>query len=171
MATEQPIMTNGTDLLSLKAAAKRLDLPQSFLSWAVEGGFLQACRNAKGDWCLPAGEIEEGLKTLREEQASAKNRRLGAAQGLVASTASGGDDAAGRRQDTGRQTIPDPSLQASESRAGTDSELDYLRGLIKAQQASIDAKDSLIADLVRQMGRLSESALARLPAVGIPEEK
>lgn len=165
MATEQLIMTNGADLLSLKAAAKRLDLPQSFLSWAVEGGFLQACRNEKGDWCLPAGEIEEGLKALREEQASSKNRRLGAAQGLVASTASSGDDAAGP------QMVPDPSLQASENRAAAGSELDYLRGLIKAQQASIEAKDSLIADLARQMGRLSESALARLPAAGIPEEK
>ena len=55
--------------------------------------------------------------------------------------------------------------------AGAESELDYLRALIKAQQASIDAKDNLIADLARQIGKLSELALARLPVAGTPDEK
>ena len=171
MASEQSQTTNGADLLSLKAAADRLDLPHSFLSWAVEGGFLQACRNAKGDWCLPAGEIEAGLRALQEEQANSKSARLEAAEAQTPRPNVNGGGRARLQRDSGRRVMPDPSLRASDMGAGAETELDHLRALIKAQQASIDAKDNLIADLARQMGKVSELALARLPVAATPDEK
>ena len=170
MANEQSQTTNGADLLSLKAAAERLDLPHSFLSWAVEGGFLQASRNAKGDWCLPAGEIEAGLKALQEEQANSRSARLEDGEAQAPRLHSNGGRVRPQR-DSGRQGMPDPSLRPSDMGTPAETELDHMRAMIKAQQASIDAKDVLIADLARQMGKLSELALARLPVADTSDDK
>lgn len=167
MVVEQIQRTYGSDLMSLEAASERLDLTPSFLSWAIESGLLQAYRNATGDWCLPAGEIEKGLRAFQEEMESRKERLREGPPAALSDAAISED----KPPETEERQLQDfaPCADARTA-AGEPSETDYLRALLENHQASLEAKDSLIADLARQMGKLGEAALARLPVPGRPDK-
>lgn len=184
MAKGRMSKVRNRDLISLDAAAERLGLSPSFLRWALEGGLLQGTKDRQGEWHLPATELEAGLNAFQEEMALHRERHTQQQSGDQESARS---PDAGVEPVEPVATEPDgphPSKASTELKAvrkepavesgsptrpearpvadDWDPQIGFLKNLIDQQAEAIMAKDALIGDLARQIGKLGEAALARL---------